>query len=277
MADVPTPPQLPGVRFRPFRGPEDYPDLAHAITAAARGVGDDRVETAETLAASYDRLERCDRATDLLVAEADGRAVAFSRVWWDEESSGRRIYRQVCFIDPSHGGLGVGTELFRWNLERLREIASGHGACEQLLEVFADDRNVAARALFEAEGFAPAAYDAEMIRPTVDDLPDHPLPDGVELRPVTDDQLRTIWEADEEAFRDHFGYVPPTEGSYDRWLAFPYHDPTLWKVAWDEEGVAGQVQSFVDTAQNSELGLARRGRSSSPPRLAGAAAASRRR
>jgi ribosomal protein S18 acetylase RimI-like enzyme len=36
-------------------------------------------------------------------------------------------------------------------------------------------------------------------------------------------------------------------------VGFPYHDPTLWKVAWDEQGVAGQVRSFIDTAQNEEF------------------------
>ena len=69
--------------------------------------------------------------------------------------------------------------------------------------------------------------------------------------------MRLIWEADVEAFRDHWGYVEPTEASYQRFLAFPYNDPTLWKIAWDDEGVAGQVKSFIDTAQNEEHGLRR--------------------
>jgi ribosomal protein S18 acetylase RimI-like enzyme len=126
-----------------------------------------------------------------------------------------------------------------------------------MLEVWANDRNTAAAALFRHAGFEPVTYAAEMVRPSVDDLPDHPLPEGVEIRPVTEDQLRTIWEADAEAFRDHWSYVEPTETSFDRLLAFPYHDPTLWKIAWDDEGVAGQVRSFIDTAQNAEHGFSR--------------------
>ncbi len=79
----------------------------------------------------------------------------------------------------------------------------------------------------------------------------------VEIRPATEDQLRTIWEADAEAFRDHWGYIEPTEESYADFLDRPYRDLTLWKIAWDDEGVAGQVRSFIDTAQNEQRGLRR--------------------
>ena len=96
-----------------------------------------------------------------------------------------------------------------------------------------------------------------MVRPTVDDVPDHRLPKGLEIRPVRDEDMRTIWEADVEAFRDHWGFSEQTEEAYQRFLSFPYNDPTLWKIAWDGEGVAGQVKSFIDTAQNEEYGRKR--------------------
>jgi mycothiol synthase len=257
MSPVPALPQLSGVVFRPFQDRSDYEHFARIITASSKGEGGDRVETAETVASGYDHLERCDPKRDLLVVEIDGRPVGYSRVWWDQEPDGPRIYRQVCFLDPAFGGRGIGSALLTWNEERLREIATGHDASDKLLEAFANDRNTPATALIRAAGYEPVTYDAEMVRPSVDDLPDHRLPDGVELRPVTEDQLRAIWEADMEAFRDHWGYVEPTEASYEHFLAFPYHDLSLWKVAWDDEGVAGQVKSFINTAQNAELGRQR--------------------
>ena len=255
--EMPALPQLDGVVFRPFHGPSDYPAFARIITACAAGEGNDRVETAEGIASGYDNLERCDPARDLLVAEVDGRPIAYSRVWWDDETDGPRTYTQVCFVDPAFGARGVGSALFTWSEERLREIADGHDAPEKVLQLWVNDRNTGATALARAAGFEPITYAAEMVRPSVDDLPDRPLPDGVEIRPVTDDQLRAIWEAEVDAFRDHWGYVEPTEASYARFLAFPYNDPTMWKVAWDDEGVAGMVRSFIDTAQNAEHGLKR--------------------
>ena len=44
--------------------------------------------------------------------------------------------------------------------------------------------------------------------------------------------------------------MQPGEEWYARFLEFPYNDLTLWKVAWDDEGIAGQVRSFIDTAHN---------------------------
>ena len=254
---VPPLPQLTDVVFRPFRGESDYPHFARIITAFALGEGSGRVETAEGIAAGYNHLDRCDPEHDLLVAEIDREPVAYSRVWWDQEADGPLLYTQVCFVDPEFGGRGIGSALFIWSEERLREIAAGHDAPDKQLQVFINDGNTAATALIRGSGFEPVTYAAEMVRPSVDDLPDHPLPEGVEIRPAGEDQLRVIWEADAEAFRDHWGYVEPTESSYAHFLAVPYRDLTLWKVAWDDEGIAGQVRSFIDTAQNDEHGLRR--------------------
>ncbi len=254
---MPARPQLDGVDFRPFRGAPDYPDFARIINAFAKGEGSDRVETAESIAAGYEHLERCDPERDLLVAEVDGRPIGYGRVWWDQEPDGPRVYGQVCFVDPAVGGRGIGSALFAWNEARLREIAAGHDAPDKLFQVHINDRNTSGTKLIRGAGFEPSTYAAEMVRPSVDNLPDHPLPDGVEIRAVSEDQLRTIWEADVEAFRDHWGYVEPTEASYAHFLAFPHNDLTLWKIAWDDEGVAGQVRSFIDSAQNAEHGLRR--------------------
>jgi mycothiol synthase len=143
-------------------------------------------------------------------------------------------------------------------MARLREIAAEHDdVSEKLFETWLNDKNVAATALVREAGFEPITYAATMVRPSVEDLPDHRLPEGLEIRPVRDEDIRTIWEADVEAFRDHWGFSEQTEADYERFLAYPYNDPSLWKIAWDDEGVAGQVKSFIDTAQNEEYGRKR--------------------
>jgi mycothiol synthase len=248
---------LPGVDFRRFRGREDYPHFARIITAWAEGMGDDRVETAEGIASGYEHLQRCDPERDIVVVEADGRPVAYSRVWWNEEAGGPHLYEHACFVDPELGGRGIGAALFAWNEARLREIASEHDAADQLFEVWTNDRNVAAATLIRDAGYDPITYSADMVRPSVDDLPDHALPKGLEIRPVREEDIRTIWEAEVEAFRDHWGFVEQTEDDYERFLAYPYLDPTLWKIAWDDERVAGQVKSYIDTAQNEAHGKRR--------------------
>jgi mycothiol synthase len=249
-------PMLDGVGFRMFRGRADYPDLARIITASARGEGDDRVETAEALGSAYDHLERCDPEHDLLVAEVDGIPVAYSRVWWDDEEDDR-VYKLVGFVDPAYGGRGIGAAVLAWNEARLRGIAAVHDASTRLVQAFVGDGNESATALIRDAGYEPVTYMAEMVRLSVGDLPDHELPEGLEIRPVREEDIRTIWQADMEAFKDHWGYVEPTEVEYERFRAYPNLDPTLWKIAWDDEGVAGQVKSFIHTAENEAHGQKR--------------------
>jgi GNAT superfamily N-acetyltransferase len=221
-------PQLDGVVFRSFEGPADYAHLARIITAHSKGEGDDRVETPEGIASGYEHLENCDPAHDLVVVEADGRPVGYTRVFWEQEADGPRVYRMFCFLAPAYQGRGIGTALVEWDMSRLREIAAEHeDAPEKFFETWLNDRNVAAAALIRGAGFEPITYSATMVRPTVDDLPDHRLPEGLEIRPVRDEDIRTIWEADVEAFRDHWGFVEQTEEGYQRFISFPYHDPSL--------------------------------------------------
>lgn len=251
-------PVVPGVRFRGFAGRSDFAAMVRIIDASKRADGDERSDSADDVERYYAHLERSDPATDMLFAEVDGLAVGYCRVWWDQEESGPRTYTHVCFIDPEYQGRGIGTSFLTWSESRLVDIAAGHGpGSDRYFQVFANDVNTGARHLFVAAGYTPFTYGAEMVRPTVTDLPEFRLPAGLEIRPVTEDHLRAIWEADTEAFRDHWGYVAPTEDGYRQFLDFPHTDTTLWKVAWDDDRVAGQVRSFINPRENDEYGRRR--------------------
>ena len=182
-----------------------------------------------------------------------------------------------CFTDPAFRGRGIGTALVEWDMARLREIAAEHDdAPEKLFETWLNDKNVSATDLIRRAGFEPITYAATMVRPTVDDLPDHRLPEGLEIRPVREEDMRTIWEADVEAFRDHWGFTEQTEEAYQQFISFPYNDPTLWKIAWDEEAWRPVSPTSTRLRTRSTAGSGATPRRSRP-RAAGAAAASRRR
>jgi GNAT superfamily N-acetyltransferase len=72
-------------------------------------------------------------------------------------------------------------------------------------------------------------------------LPEAPLPVGLEVRPIDESQNRGIWEAIDEAFRDHWGSVPGTEEDYQRFVNSPTRKTHLWQVAWDGDQVAGMI------------------------------------
>jgi ribosomal protein S18 acetylase RimI-like enzyme len=55
-----------------------------------------------------------------------------------------------------------------------------------------------------------------------------------------------------EAFRDHWGFAEDAEEPLEQWLESRTFDPTLWRVAWEGDQVAGMVLSFIDEEENRE-------------------------
>ena len=112
-------------------------------------------------------------------------------------------------------------------------------------------------AWLEASGYEAVEWEASLVRPNLDDIPVLTLPDGVDVRPVTPDQLRPIWNAHMEAFRGEWDFEEPTPEMVDAELAEPYVDHTLWKVAWAGDEIVGQVKSFINPEENEARGYLR--------------------
>jgi ribosomal protein S18 acetylase RimI-like enzyme len=114
-----------------------------------------------------------------------------------------------------------------------------------------------ATALYADQGYVPIRFGFEMRRSITGALPDHPLPAGLELRPVTPDHHRAIFDADDEAFRDHWGHRDLDEGDFRARFEHPETDTSLWCVAWDGDRVAGSVLNYVFADENEQLGIRR--------------------
>ena len=98
-----------------------------------------------------------------------------------------------------------------------------------------------------------------MLRPTLDDIPDLPLPPGIVVRPADPEHYRAIWKAIDETARDEWGYRPFTEDDYHSWMRNPSFQPHLWQVAWETatESVVGHVLTYIDHAENEGAGRKR--------------------
>jgi mycothiol synthase len=101
-------------------------------------------------------------------------------------------------------------------------------------------------------------YSFLMVRPNLDDLPDSPMPDGLEIRPVRREHMRQIFDAEVEAFRDHWGASLPTEADFQQFVTDPVEgNPAHWQVAWDGDQVAGMVRGYVNEKENEHFGRRR--------------------
>ena len=96
-----------------------------------------------------------------------------------------------------------------------------------------------------------------MVRDLSDPIPDVELPAGIEIRPVVAADHRAIWDADAEAFRDHWQAGERTEADFASWFGEPDLDTSLWRVAWDGDEVAASVMTYIWPSENEALGQRR--------------------
>ncbi len=254
--ELPFAPPIPGLRFRRLRRPADDAVISDLVNAAAVADGTRHRLTPEQVASWLNNPSRMDLNEDLLIAEVGGSAIGYAEGGWEQDNDGGRNYSCWGQVHPDWRRHGLGTALLHWVEQRQAQVAAAQPAgVEGRLESWASESEAGRIALLEGNGYRVARYAYEMERPHLDDIPDLPLPDGIELRPAREEDLRRIWETEVEVFRDHWGAIDDSEASFERKRTDPRRDMRLWVVAWQGDEIVGQVLNRVDRESNAELGL----------------------
>jgi len=233
--------------------------MLRVYTAAHEADGVEEVTTLDQLRLNYSTLVNCDPARDIVLAEIDGEVVGYARVFWTDLVEGGRSYENFGFVHPDRRRQGIGGAMHRHNEQRLREIAAEHtDVSPKWFGSEGADADPGNRALLIASGYEPVRFFYEMVAPTLEGIEAPPMPRGIELRPPTRDQYRTIWLAAAEAFRDHWGETEWVEADWERFIADPDNDdPRFWRVGWDGDEVAGVVTTTVPVEENEARGRSR--------------------
>lgn len=169
-----------------------------------------------------------------LVIARDGTLAGYLMIFTADRAYGH--FQSDGYVHPEHRDQGIGTTLLRLAEARARELTESvpEGA-RVVLQGGLTLADEAAPALFEHESFTPARYFWRMAI-TMETPPPMPQwPAGVDVRTcVRGQDERVIFDALEEAFRDHWGH-PPRD--YDEWYArnveSSSYDPSLWWLAAD--------------------------------------------
>jgi ribosomal protein S18 acetylase RimI-like enzyme len=250
-----------GYSARPYRGVGDLPEMLECLIEHRLQNGEDEMPTLEQMINTYSHLTDCDVDVDIAVFHTgDGERVGYCRASHEDLANGTRDCVVFAPIRPLHL-----TELL------YRAVATGmerHMAARAAEAPPARYRAYAEHpgpglaptgmaAWLEGLGYAATEWGASLLRPHLDDIPDRPLPDGVEVRPVTTDQVRHIWEVHHEAFRDDWDFHEMTDDEIDEMIADPVQDPSLWQVAWVGDQVVGQVKPFINHEENARRGYLR--------------------
>jgi ribosomal protein S18 acetylase RimI-like enzyme len=245
-------PAIPGLTFRGFAGESDFPKMLAVIEASKHADKVERTDSLDDVRRNYSHLTRCDPQTDMLFAEMDGEVIGYNRVWWDRQEDSVYTYGVVGFLRPDWRRKRIGSAMLRHAEARLRQIAATHEPGPRFFQTGANDSEQGLQALLESQGYQPARYFVEMTRDINEPLPDAPMPPGLEVHPADESMLRQVYEAHMDAFRDHWGFTEETFEEFSHWKEDPDFNPSLWKIGWDGDQIAGMVLNFIDEAENAE-------------------------
>jgi mycothiol synthase len=161
----------------------------------------------------------------------------------------------VVLVHPDAEGAGDGTVLRRWAEARAAERGT------TVLRQFTGGTNDGARAHLRAAGYGPAQLYFRL-RADLADVP--PAPDAPLRTFAGDGDEAVVHALVQEAFADIEGHeFVPRETWRAKSIAKPGHDPALWLLLEDEEGLAGAAlgERWDDgVGYVAELAVARRAR-----------------
>ena len=217
---------LAGLVLRPYAGEADLPGV---VRHPERGVGGRRRAAALTAGRARPRgtathpTSSTPAATSASPSSTAGRGVRSSRTGSTRTMGCASTARAARWTRRGADAGSVGASCLRPERsadERWRRRITTRPAA-LLHGMWLDERNVGApRAGGVAPATTPARWFFDMERPSIDgDLPEIlPLPG----RPrgaarVARDRRASIWAADHEAFRDHWGGHDESEASFRRW------------------------------------------------------------
>jgi len=194
-----------------------------------------------------------DPARDVVCAMLDGRLVGYGWSDWVDTTDGLREFRMGAIVDPAWRRRGIGSWLQGQLEAHAHRLWQTYPSDERrpMFGSWAMNSETAKIALLRRFGFEEARYFFDMVRPSLDEIDEPVLPEGLEFRPVREDQLKQMWDADMESFRDHWGGFDGSDESFQRWLHDPKFDRDLLVVAWDGDEIAGGVVNEINEVENA--------------------------
>jgi len=115
--------------------------------------------------------------------------------------------------------------------------------------------------LFKKMKLKPIRHSFIMVAQTDDKREAAEFPDGIVIQTYRDfPDLKAIYRAADEAFQDHWGYVPGNEEEgIQQWKYQnennPDFDPSLWFLAMDGNEIAGVALCSPSTGTDQEMGF----------------------
>ena len=216
------------------------------------------VISAEDLANDFEHTEGFNPKKDVLIAEVDGRVIGWTRVWRTKDPAGLTLYNHFVNLLPEWYGKGVRVTMLRHNELRLKEIANQHSEdTDRMLQSTAVDTETDWISVLKSEGYKIFRYGVLMVRPNLENIPNLPFPEEIEVRPAKPEHYRDIVDAWNEACKDMRGQIPISDEDFKGFQKSSIFDPSLWQIAWYRDQVVGTTVNWINRQENEEFGRKR--------------------
>ena len=245
--------------FRNLRTDDDYGLMRDIVIAATAASDAPDTPTVDAVRRWCKPTDRFDPHVDVAFAlAADGATeIGFTRASWYTGKDGIRLYVLICYLIPCDSRQAVLARMIRAAEGRLREIADDHeDAPARAFQAWATPNQSEWIAALESEGYAIVRNFHNMLRP-LDVVPaPHPMPEGLQVRPVHGTHYRAIFEAQREVQWELFEINAERwlDANYEDWRSDASHTPDLWQVAWDGDQVAGMVLPRIPATDDAQVG-----------------------
>jgi mycothiol synthase len=248
---IPDAPNIPEFSFR-RSNKRDFGQITSVINASWEADLIDARVSEEDVARAWRYPQNFDPVKDAVVVEREGSIVGYANVTWRQKPYDLRIYTHNAFLQPEWRIGGLRNSMLRFNEQRLRKIATQHPDGLKLFEAYANSRPNHWKSVLEREGYKASWFLFGMVRSNLHDVPDLPLPVGIEVHPVKQSDLKKIWNSAKEAFRDgrEFTEEKWSEQEYRRRNEAATFMPELWQIAWEDNEVVGGVHNHIDKEEN---------------------------
>jgi mycothiol synthase len=246
-------PAIPGLHFRHV---DDERDAVALFRVHEECMEHDRVDrlssiehtpTQQGIARRLRDAQQQGCTANWLVAQIDEEVIGYSRIEWWTETDDLWVYLTLGWVTPQWRGRGIGGAMLHWAESRIQVLASKHpthGRWEYASN--ATNTEIEATALLQENGYYAAYTVLDMELTDFSRVPEPHLPPGLELRPLTPEHYRAVWDSIQASYEKGRYSEDPTEERFRAYFDSSKHDPALWQVAWDGGEVAGQVLCRIE-------------------------------
>jgi len=193
---IPTPPQLPGMAWRPLQ-PADQ-DAITALSAACQAADGGQAVIA---------VERYlhEQATTIGAFDSVGRLIACAAAWPEQNDQEARA-NIIGQVHPDQRGRGIGAFLMAWSIAQAQNVLRALSSDQpRVLRLTTEALTPVAEQLYQRFGFTQQFAEDVMRRNLDRPLPDAPFPPGLEIAEWTPALARQFFEAYQAAFRERPG------------------------------------------------------------------------